>query len=235
MARTKDEVLDLIRKLLAMTTERGCTEAEAANAAAKAQALLQEYKLEMAEVGTASESVEPDMRKSTLDVKGKGHDGSWKAMLLFRIARYNFCRAVELAGTDRSLLFGAATDVEVVTMLFNWIVEQLERFATDMWKEYDGIDRRPTWRRSFFTAAVTAVGNRLYQQQQEFEKSSEKSTALVVASKEAVDKYVSDTLGPLGHARPRGSSGSMSGSLAGTVAGHMVNLDKPYKRLADGG
>ena len=231
MARTEEQILEVIRALLTKTVERGCTQEEASAAAAKAQELLQKYKLEMSEISTNDTEVKPNMRKSHLDVKGKGHDGSWKAMLLHRVAKYNFCRAIELSGLDKSLLFGTATDVEVVKMLFNWIVEQLERFATEFRKEYDGTDRRPTWRRSFFTAAVNAIGNRLFEQQQEFERSSEKSTALVLVSKGQVDKFVNDTLGPVGHARPCGSNGSMGGSLAGSVAGHMVNLDKPNKRL----
>jgi hypothetical protein len=229
VARTKEETLELVRKLLNMTTDKGCTEAEAAQAAQKVQAILQEHHLSMEQVGVGEEKAEEfTVIRDTLDVSTKGHDGSWSFLLLHHLARYNFCKAVATAGGGPAFLFGDEVDVAVVKELHTWVVEQLERICISMWEEYKGEDRRPTFRRSFFTSAIYTIANRLYESQKEFSAVSEQCTALVVKSREMVDHYVEENL----NTRPKrvgGSIGSTAGLTAGIIAGRMVNLDRPLK------
>ena len=232
MAKTKEEVLDLVHKLLNMTTERGCTESEAAQAAQRVQSILQQYHLSMAEVSTGEEKTQPGIHimQDTLNVSTKGHDGPWSFLLLHVLSRNNFCKAVDISGLGKAYLFGDEVDVLVVKELHTWVVEQLERICTAMWREYKGEDRRPTFRRSFFTAAVHTIGNRLYESQKQFADSSTQCTALVVKSRELVEQHVKEKL-ETSTRRPSGSNGSVAGLTAGVIAGRMVDLSRPAKRL----
>jgi hypothetical protein len=80
------KILKRIQALLDKTTERGCTEAEAAAAAAKAQEPLTEYNLDAAMVGQGAEQ---DTRREEQKIRGGFHE--YERDLWGAVARLNFC------------------------------------------------------------------------------------------------------------------------------------------------
>ena len=225
MARTRDEILDLVKRLLSMTVKNGCTQAEAENAAVKVTKLLQEHKLTMSEIPTQDgQAPQPSVVKEHVETEGHGHDGDWRASTLHILAKANFCRVVKLNGQGRCCLFGDETDVLVVKELHAWVVEQLENICTAMWREYRGDDRRPTFRRCFFAAANEVIYYRLKKQAQEFVK-TEACISLVLRNDKAIQAKIDENFGSVRRGGGGRASKSSDGTLAGRIAGGAVSLN----------
>lgn len=227
----KDNVLQKIQKLLNMTTERGCTQSEAESAMLKVQQLLFKYKLSMADIPIAEDEPVTKLTQQTTGLGTKKHEGQWRPVLVNSIARYNFCKAIGTGG-DRVHLVGTEIDLEVVKDLYYWITEQLEGFCREAAGGYQGPDRIPTFKRSFYLAAAHTIGNRLYRQWRDLSEETEMSTALVVVTAEAIKDYVKVQFGTL-HTTRSPYSGSYDGHRAGRTAGERTDLT-PSKKLARG-
>lgn len=112
-----DGIIEKIQKLLAMTTENGCTESEAANAALLASKLLVQHKLEMSDVLKAS------FAKGEVEAvsgSGKVKDNvstAWAIGIAKRVAKLSFC---QVFGVPSGFEFvGFADDVQVATALMD--------------------------------------------------------------------------------------------------------------------
>lgn len=227
--KSRDNIIDLIQKCLALS--KSDKPGEAANAMNKAQELLFKYKLTMAEVETAETKEEGLIGQDYFELGIKPHEGTWRNQLAHHIARYNFCKGIGSWDKKHFYFIGTKTDVEVVRELYLWVVEQLELMANQAWLEYfPRYDRRPTFTRSFYQAAVMVIGNRLYEKWNELKVKTETSTALVVQSDKAIKQYVDDKFGTLSKAR-YSSSSSHGGYKAGQRAGHQVDLSRKAKQL----
>jgi len=228
----KGKLLETIKKLLALSTSPN--EHEAASSAAKVQELLFKYKLTMAEVEThkGKEKGGAQVIDIGVDVTSQKNYGRWKPRLANSIACYNFCYALSI-GKSRLVIIGQPQDVEVVKELYNWLVLQLEDRARRACLEYTGASRVPTFRRSFFVGATTVIRNRLYHQWKNLSEQSNASMALVVRSKELIDRYVSGKWGPTHSQHIRVSNGSIDGLMAGRRAGSEIDIH--LKRKITGG
>lgn len=233
---TKDSILNKIQKLLNMTTERGCTQPEAENAAAQVQRLLFKYKLSMAEV----EAADPDEKQVNHITEQsqftgiKKNEGRWRSTLAHKVARYNFCNCLQSHRGLSVYFIGTETDIEVVKELYFWIIEQLEELCRQALMDYEGPDRAPTFRRAFFESAVMTIGNRLYREREALKEESEMSTALVLKTDEMLKGYMDRYYPKLRHAR-FSSTSSWDGSQAGHAAGEQVNINRPAKKLGQTG
>src|SRR5262245_56441648 len=86
----KEKVIEKIRLLLKLSESPNVYEAAAA--AAKAQELMFKYNLDLAQVeAVRPESAEPYIQER-FSVGGSSH---WLKLLMFAIARHNFCQAVD--------------------------------------------------------------------------------------------------------------------------------------------
>lgn len=228
MAMEQDKVLEAIRRCLALS--ESSNEHEAASAAAKAQELLFKYNLFMAQVEATADSSEKKTKvgEEIYSVITPKNQGRWKATLISRIARYNFCDLV-FYGKNRVMIIGKPHNILVVQELYLWIVEQMKDIITKACREYTGYDRIPTFRRSFLESAVMTIGNRLYRQWEESQEESEASTALVVVTGIELADYVAKRFPDLKNARMSRGSGSGDGHQAGREAGERVNLTSQRK------
>jgi hypothetical protein len=136
--KTTEQVLDIVKKLLNMTVEKGCSEQEATIAMEKAQDLLFKYDLEMADVinftpeqKDANRIVGKDWNDDTRVKFGQkyGQPVEWMIELGFTIGRWSFCKA--LASSYAVTFIGRKADVEVLKEMFSWIREQCERIAQE--------------------------------------------------------------------------------------------------------
>lgn len=227
---TQEKVIDLIRKCLALTTSPN--PGEAANATAKVQELLFKHKLTMADIDIKEEGPVQD---DALDLNPQRHEGKWRAQLSYTLAKYNFCSMILAWHGKTAYIVGTKDDIEVVQEIYHWVVEQPIEEEKTAWKTLPHFDRRKTFRRSFFTAAVNSITGRLYEQWQSLRSESQASTALVVSNEEALKSFIDEHYGELRKGRRAGSYGSVSGYYAGREAGSRVSLSRRTQRIAQGG
>ncbi len=209
------QVIEKIRKLLALSTSNHPAEA----AAAKAQALLQQYNLERAQVEEKRASG-PLYLKQLVDLESRQQ---WRRVLLAVVAQAHFCQALDFRGTTRSVLIGERHNLEVVEYLFAYLVGQLERMATAAYRQSGSLVPALTWKDAFYLGAIHSLQQRFQQQQQAFQASSDASRALVVVKDaelaEAVRHFYPHTR--QGRAKPVKSTG---GYAQGVQAGKDMSL-----------
>jgi hypothetical protein len=188
-AQAPEKVLDLIRKLLALSTSSN--ENEAALAASKAQALLLKYNLEMSQIHQeAGDEVERwDFQTPYMD--------SWLGVLINSVATANLCHVVGGKGYKEGervgnifrpgkevkefYLFGKKPNLEVVEFMYAYLAGEIDRLTPKKMKA--------KWIASFRLGAVAVVSKRLREELSNFQSTSE-TTALVVASDKAVSTRV---------------------------------------------
>jgi hypothetical protein len=133
-----EKILDTVKKLLNMTVENGCSEAEATTAMEMAQSLLFKYNLEMADVINFT----PEQRDANRIIgkdwdddthvrleRGYGQPVEWMIALGFAVGRWSFCKA--LASSYSVTFIGRKVDVEVTKEMFRWILEQCKRISEE--------------------------------------------------------------------------------------------------------
>lgn len=121
---TRDEAISKARKLLALS--KSSNEGEAANAAAKAQELIDRYELETAALSYEG-TVEPeeeirDFADDPIDQK-IGPSKAWKTTLAMGVAKANQTK-VYLMGSQICLV-GTPSDVAATRYLYSWLARQV--------------------------------------------------------------------------------------------------------------
>lgn len=156
MQSSPKDLLDRVRKLLALTSSPNVH--EAASAAAMAQALIERHRLEGWLDARDSVSADPieDGLDTPLEVARKVR--TWKRVLAAAIADANGCIAYTRAmGDDEAIVVaGRATDRVAVIELWGWLVKRVEWLSAT-----HGAGRSRKWHDSFRVGAATAIGERL--------------------------------------------------------------------------
>ena len=219
----QDTILNRVKKLLALTIDRGATPEEAALASAKAQALLFEHNLSMAqvdthEVGTPAESIE------NIDVTMQANNRTigWKKSLLYSVARYNFCSGVYSPGTTIMHIIGKRSNVQVVEYLAASIGDEIDRLSKAAARPL--LTGKAAFVSSFCHGAVAVIVERLRAQEQTNAAASEACTALVVQSKGALEQAVKGFYPRLSHSRRSSRIGNSSGYDQGRAAGQGIGI-----------
>lgn len=147
------DIVDKIRKLLKLAEGSG-NEHEAANAAARARALMAEYELSEAElrVADSTKEAEPIVEDHTLtETKRKV---AWHGTLSWAVAQLYDCHAWFSGG--RRKLFGRKSAVQAASYTFAYLVKEIDRLA----EEHDPTGDR-TYRNSFRLGAAMRVRDRI--------------------------------------------------------------------------
>ena len=127
---TTDDVVERIRKLLRFAEDAGATEAEAASALERANALLIRHNLTMDAVAVSVS----DKPAVTEDRIRTGWAGGWRGSLVGILARHNLCSPI----ISR---LGRPANVQATLAMFDWISAQLERLAQEEWVAFDQVQR----------------------------------------------------------------------------------------------
>ena len=234
MTQQNNGIIEVIRKLLALTDSP--VEGEAQAAAAKVQELLFKHNLALEEIGAVGEpvaGVSAIMHITFQDPSWGKSDGSWRSLLVGRVARFNFCRAL-YGSQGQFWIIGTSTNTAVVRELFLWITSQLKSIGNAAYKQYTergGFDRKPTFLRGFYYGAAISIGYRLEAQWKTLTEGSLVGTALAVRTEAKLAEYVDSTFSA--RKSPGGSASSASGYKAGREAGATVNIIVPRGRLGD--
>lgn len=127
-----DAVLAKVRKLLALAGNRSATEGEAAAAAAAAQRLIEQHRLDAAmldDVATPPADEPIGVDHDPLDASMKSRV-AWRGTLAQGIANANGCRIFWHAGRQLRVI-GAASRVAAVRTLYAWLVREVERLGAE--------------------------------------------------------------------------------------------------------
>jgi hypothetical protein len=219
----QDTILNRVKKLLALTIDRGATPEEAASASAKAQALLFEHNLSMAQVDT-HELGDPIEQIENIDVTMQANNRTigWKKALLYSVARHNFCSGVYTPGTTIMHVIGKRSNVQVVEYLAASIGQEIERLSKAAAASL--LSGKAAFISSFCNGAVSTIVERLKEQKRVNESASVACTALVVQSKGELDKAIKGFYPHLSHRRRSYSIGNSSGYAAGQSAGRSIGI-----------
>ena len=171
------KIVERIQKLLALS--QSSNENEAASALAKAQAMLAEHNLSMAEVQVRTGVKSAYVR----EIYNLNSHDNWRRFLLGEIAHNNFCHVVTHGGTLSVSLVGERDNIQVVQVMYASIASQLERLAVAWYRVYQhngGYVAARTWKNNFFIGAVMTIRQRLENEKRAFEASSNVCRSLVV-------------------------------------------------------
>ena len=233
---TTDKVIDKIRKLFALA-ERNNSPEEAASAAARAQELLFQHKLSMADV-EAPDEAEDVLGSLDFDAPGL----LWKKHIVHGVARAFYCRACTLAGSNKHKvrIVGKTSDTQAATYMAAYLINEIDHLAKvtqAQWK-----DRR--WMNSFRIGATHIVLKRLNEQkkaQDAYVAAAPGETALALRNDAvAVARYFKQ-LFPRTTTGGRSRATSNSGYEAGQEAGRNISLGggkglaPEARRLTSGG
>ena len=139
MTEEKESVLKRIQKLLQMSTENGASENEAMLAADKAQKLLQEHNLSIADIKDDSQ-VEP-MESEDVEVDRD----LWKGYIRNATAKLYFCKTYTTMKLDKHYkkvkvitFVGRKSNRMVATEMCKYFINTVERLAAEEFREVPG-------------------------------------------------------------------------------------------------
>ena len=242
---TRGKVVDRIGKLLALAAEdSGGTEAERANALARAQELMHKHRVEEHELAASGKErlpgIEPDRWLPKL-----GMSKWWLIDLATHVGEGVGvdCIYVPRLASRSVYLVGRPESIEYVKLVVGWIQPQLERDARVALKHYkakrkevgdwpenvgDSAAVSMSYNRSFYGHAVVAIGVRLEAERRKQERTSS-GTALVVSDKAALAEFYGDNAPK----QVQQDVYSGAGAAAGAVSGRDVDIN-PTNKLEEG-
>jgi len=240
---TTDSILARIKKLQALTTERGATPEEAATAAAKAQALLFEYNLSQCDVDTKEQAgPDPYGRVETTLEGANRNTVTWRRTLLYTIAKHNFCTAITVPNQTKMIIIGKRSNVETVLYLNHILVREIERLAVEAGKTV--LTNRAAYMVSFCRGAVSTIHRRLQEQQRQSEQAATYANTAGYMSPEdrakgnrnavAIRTMAEELNKAVTHFYPQGLRttttrsrvGSMDGYKSGQAAGAGISMNR---------
>ena len=125
-----EKIIEKIRNLLNMTQENGASETEAMMAALKAQKLIAEYNINIADIETSDDSM-TIIEESF--VCGKGN--KWKVGLAAIIAKNFRCRAYFI-GKSQVVFYGYESDAKIALDVFKFLFTTGNKLADRCYYEY---------------------------------------------------------------------------------------------------
>jgi hypothetical protein len=224
-----ESLLSKVRKLLAKAEDDGATQAEAEALTAKAAELMARYGIEQAMLGDATPgSDRPGDRIVICDAPYAGE----RANLLYQLASAMRCQGIQLSkqrpGTVRMHLFGYASDLERVEVLYTSILLQMTSALAAQEVPYYANPRayRRSWLAGYRRAVVARV--EAAESRAEQDAAAETSAAgrggeLVLADRRAVVRRQYEEAYP-DRRMGRASSYSGGGNRAGYAAGQRANI-----------
>lgn len=212
-----------VRKLLALA--RSSNPHEAAVAAARAQALIEAYRLDAWVRASAEAAADPDPIVDARDaplVRAR-RLRKWKVALALTLADLNECAAYTLAlgGEEAIVLIGRGRDRAAVAELWSWLVTRIEWLSAT-----HGAGRPHAWHEAFRIGVVDAIAERMHAAGEAVEASPASAALVAVdpvraAHREALARFVEERLGP---SRGRALRVDAAAWRKGRRAAHEVTL-----------
>lgn len=191
----KQAILKKIKNLLDLSQDKNSLH-EAEAAAAKAQVLIMKYNIEEAELhGGETPSMENTIYPLyKIQLK---NEGTWGRKMFHIISTFNFCKVISTKRNtvgytvpqDYLYILGEANNVELVKLLAEQLMHQIKALEGFAWNQYQGYDKRNTFRRGYFQGAVAGIYTQLKRNQDRF-KEDDKTNALIIRKDQALKEFV---------------------------------------------
>jgi hypothetical protein len=218
-----NEVLARVRKLLALAGNNP-NENERNAALGKAQALMMEHKVEMAQVASSPETTDEPVTDDHEPVWGtqRGRRAPWRGLLLVALAVPNACKVLWYGGEMR--LIGSKSNVEYVRALYQWVAPQVDRMATER-----GRGQGRVYIDNMRRGIIDGIRDRLKEQPKE-----SSVTALVIVDREKA--ALTAFLKTIDTGRPVQSNarGDQQARSAGRAAAGQISLSPAGRQVASG-
>lgn len=241
---THEEAVSKAAKLLRLATSDNPN--EAALAAAKAQEIIDRFKLNADALNGEPKADEPDEPirnfENPLDGNPYGKASTWRLRLASALARANQCRVWTRGGA--AMLVGRPSDAEAVRYLFAYLANEVDGLA-----KRDAAGNGKAWANNFRLGAVEAIQAKLVEQKKSTQESVkaeasargggsaivlvERAIQKIDAKDAATETWVKENL----QLRPRGATRTSydSGAReAGRKAGREIRLGSARGGLTSG-
>ena len=212
-------ILEKAAKIKALADRAGTPE-EAANAAAKLQAMMLRYNLtEQAVEENLSENLDKYTKEEFELNENRNHKG-WTSSLYWSIAKANQCESLFYPKSVKMGIVGRKHNIDMVNYLYGYLSTEIKRQAA---KASKGEYKPGTFNRAFCLGAVSTVRKRLNEEVENVVREEPKYGDLIVVEKQLVRQEFKKHFP---HTRSGGSSsiGSRGGYAAGQAAGRNIGL-----------
>lgn len=230
-------IVEKIKKLLNLS--KSSNEHEAANAAARAAALMTEHQISVA---TLEEPDDPDDTIGTHIMDNFGKKVVWKGDLAFGVAASFGCKYYWTGGSPT--MVGFKRDVDAVKYIYQYLVREINRLAEESWRDYRfaEFESARAYKTAFRKGASMIVRRRLQDARKEsIEKEKQnadilKSQAIVKVERrdEEIQKFYKNISSKFGTFTPSNKIGSLDGLNAGKKAGKNIRLTNNGPGLRSG-
>jgi hypothetical protein len=191
-----DKIFDRIQKLLALSKSDNVN--EAASAAAEAQRLMLQHKIEAAdlELRGADHVAEPVGEELLEGTGDKKKSSGWRVSLAGTLSRAFNSHAYFHFKSDKIFIVGRHSDVQTIRYLMAYLSNEIERLCDRDWKDliagykagdYDDLSppNAKAWRNSFKLGAVSAIEAKLVASHKAVESNEvlNRSSAMVLVKK----------------------------------------------------
>lgn len=223
------KIIDKISKLLALAQSSNPNEAAAA--AARAQALMEQYRVDAAMVAEAEEAPREEVDQECVEETARL--ATWKKALISALCGVNCCQ-VYISRGYRAMpatlyVVGTASNRATVQYLYRYLCVEIDRLAA----MHKGNGRR--WITSFRVGAASMIADRLREAHRKFAEDlrakhqgdevglarAEKALVRIDQDRQRVDEWMSQLRLRKGHSSYRPSS---DGYSQGREAGKSVSL-----------
>lgn len=159
----KNKAVEKIKKLLELAdTRRNTNLEEATAAAAKAQALMEKYRIERALLDKDAPS-----RIHWKHLQDKGRPENWKNFLVSILARHNGCfivRSQNYESDGQIHIVGETQDIDVIQNIYTYIVFELNKLCIKellIYKTKFGFYPSKNYSKSFYLGGISVIDETL--------------------------------------------------------------------------
>lgn len=203
-------IIDKLVSLMKLKNNEGASPAEAENAAMRIQEILLRYNLEMSQVedATHSKDAKHQINRDDFDLNNlqKKTESDWVEKLYRVIAKHNLCYAIG-DGTPKRYrkhkydqgiitLVGKPHNIEITKYTVEVLLPMIRAAEKNAFNEYDGEEKRNTFKRGFFRGCVDGIDSKLVRNAQELEKLPENTgmALMVVEQRQEVVAWVKSNI-----------------------------------------
>jgi ElaB/YqjD/DUF883 family membrane-anchored ribosome-binding protein len=226
----REKMLEKVRKLLALS--QSPNEHEAALAAERAQAILAEYNLTMADALKKGQAAEKFVVDNELFTKA----APWQRSLGVAVATLYFCSYLFVRcgdSKDQNYFVGEKHNTVVAKMMFTYLVDTIRRLSREGAKKHPS--QQSAYKNSFRSACSQRVAGRIHRRIEESKRGGVKTetgttlpalASLYDSVKPKLDSFIADEIGPTKKKSQRLTMTHGAGVMDGMRAGDKIGLDQ---------
>lgn len=188
-----------------------------------ANKLLMEYNLSMSDINLGEKKQSID--DVGLELKYSKSDGDWMVRLYHTVSKFNLCKVIKIGQSTKIVILGEKHNVDLVLFMCSQLVHSIKSLCSQRWKDYDGPEKKNTFKRAYYIGAVNGIHDKLEQQQKELEREMVGVTALVKTNEVAISEKVNEMFSKLKTGKARRLSGQ-DGAFLGYQDGKNMQLNK---------